>query len=398
MKKLLLLGGLFYLKPVIEAAHRLGVHVITCDYLPDNIAHKYSDEYHNVSIIDKEAVLDLAQRLQIDGIMSFAVDPGVVTAAYVAEKMGLPFAGSYESVQILQNKDLFRKFLTEHGFNVPVSNGYSELDAAMQDLNRFSFPVIVKPTDSAGSKGVTRVDDKEGIPDAFSHAKDNSISGHVIIEEFIEKRGCSSDCDSFSVDGKMVLTTFDAQHFDTNAANEYVPSAYSWPSSFTKDEEEYLTSEIQRLVTLLNLKTSIYNIETRVGINGKPYIMEMSPRGGGNRLAEMERMISGNDMIEAAVRGALNMPVPEFKHREIKGHWAEIVIHSDKPGIFQQVEIAPEYLQYVRMLDLYVNQGDTIHSFEGANNAIGTVAVNFPTAEQLETALKSANEWIKIKL
>ncbi len=398
MKKLLLLGGLFYLKPVIETAHKLGVYVITCDYLPDNIAHKYSDEYHNVSIIDKEAVLDLAQRLQIDGIMSFAVDPGVVTAAYVAEKMELPFAGSYESVQILQNKDLFRKFLTEHGFNVPVSNGYSELDAAMQDLNRFSFPVIVKPTDSAGSKGVTRVDDKEGIPDAFSHAKDNSISGHVIIEEFIEKRGCSSDCDSFSVDGKMVLTTFDAQHFDTNAANEYVPSAYSWPSSFTKDEEEYLTSEIQRLVTLLNLKTSIYNIETRVGINGKPYIMEMSPRGGGNRLAEMERMISGNDMIEAAVRGALNMPVPEFKHREIKGHWAEIVIHSDKPGIFQQVEIAPEYLQYVRMLDLYVNQGDTIHSFEGANNAIGTVAVNFPTAEQLETALKSANEWIKIKL
>lgn len=396
MKKLLLLGGLFYLKPVIETAHKLGVYVITCDYLPDNIAHKYSDEYHNVSIIDKEAVLDLAQRLQIDGIMSFAVDPGVVTAAYVAEKMELPFAGSYESVQILQNKDLFRKFLTEHGFNVPVSNGYSELDAAMQDLNRFSFPVIVKPTDSAGSKGVTRVDDKEGIPDAFSHAKDNSISGHVIIEEFIEKRGCSSDCDSFSVDGKMVLTTFDAQHFDTNAANEYVPSAYSWPSSFTKDEEEYLTSEIQRLVTLLNLKTSIYNIETRVGINGKPYIMEMSPRGGGNRLAEMERMISGNDMIEAAVRGALNMPVPDFKHREIKGHWAEIVIHSDKPGIFRDVEIAPEYQQYVRILDLYAKPGDEIHVFAGANDAVGTVAVNFPSEVVLYKALATVKEWIKV--
>lgn len=398
MKKLLLLGGLFYLKPVIEAAHRLGVHVTTCDYLPDNIAHKYSDEYHNVSIIDKEAVLELAQRLQIDGIMSFAVDPGVVTAAYVAEKMGLPFAGSYESVRILQNKDLFRKFLSDNNFNVPASNGYTDLNEAMSDLNRFEFPVIVKPTDSAGSKGVTRVDDKEGIPEAFSHAKENSISGHVIIEEFIEKRGCSSDCDSFSVDGKMVLTTFDAQHFDAHAANEYVPSAYSWPSTFTKQEEDYLAAEIQRLVTMLDLKTSIYNIETRIGINGKPYIMEMSPRGGGNRLAEMERLISGNDMIEAAVRGALSMPIPEFKPREIDGHWAEIVIHSDKSGIFQQVEIAPEYQQNVRMLDLYVSQGDTIHPFEGANNAIGTVAVNFPTAEQLETALKSTNEWIKIKL
>ena len=86
MKKLLLLGGLRYLIPVIKTAQKMGVHVITCDYLPDNIAHKYSDEYHNVSIIDKEAVLKLAQSLEIDGIMSFAVDPGVATAAYVAKR------------------------------------------------------------------------------------------------------------------------------------------------------------------------------------------------------------------------------------------------------------------------------------------------------------------------
>ena len=75
-KKLMLLGGLRYLLPVIEAAHKLGYYVITADYLPDNIAHKYSDEYCNVSIIDKEAVLAKARELQIDGIMSFACDPG----------------------------------------------------------------------------------------------------------------------------------------------------------------------------------------------------------------------------------------------------------------------------------------------------------------------------------
>ena len=96
-KKLMLLGGLRYLLPVIEAAHDLGYYVITCDYLPNNIAHKYSDEYCNVSIIDKEAVLALAKNLQIDGIMSFAVDPGVVTAAYVQEQMGLP-GSPYKSV------------------------------------------------------------------------------------------------------------------------------------------------------------------------------------------------------------------------------------------------------------------------------------------------------------
>lgn len=397
MKKLLLLGGLFYLKPVIEAAHRLGVYVITCDYLPNNIAHKYSDEYHNVSIIDKEAVLQLAQCLGIDGVMSFAVDPGVTTAAYVAEKMGLPFAGSYESVRILQNKDLFRKFLSENGFNVPASNGYSNIEEALADLDRFEFPVIVKPTDSAGSKGVTRVDNADNIPAAFKHAKENSLTGRVIIEEFIEKRGCSSDCDSFSIDGKMVITTFDAQHFDIQAANEYVPSAYSWPSTFTHEEESYLASEIQRLVNLLNLKTSIYNIETRVGVNGKPYIMEMSPRGGGNRLAEMEYLISGNDMIEAAVCGALNMPMPKFKERNINGHWAEIVIHSDKAGIFKCLEISSKYKPYVKMLDLYVKPGDIVQPFYGANNAIGSIAMTFEDKKSLEFAINNIDNWIKIE-
>lgn len=76
-KRIMLLGGLRYLLPVIDVAHKLGHYVITCDYLPHNIAHKYSDEYCNVSIIDREAVLAVAREKQIDGIMSFAVDPGV---------------------------------------------------------------------------------------------------------------------------------------------------------------------------------------------------------------------------------------------------------------------------------------------------------------------------------
>lgn len=103
-KKILLLGGLRYLLPVIKAAHDLGYYVITCDYIPNNIAHKYSDEYHNVSIVDKEAVLALAQKLQIDGIMSFAVDPGVITAAYVQERLGLP-GNPYASVLIFILQD-----------------------------------------------------------------------------------------------------------------------------------------------------------------------------------------------------------------------------------------------------------------------------------------------------
>lgn len=397
-KKLMLLGGLRYLLPVIEAAHRLGIYVITCDYLPDNIAHKYSDEYHNVSIVDKEAVLELARKLQIDGIMSFAVDPGVVTAAYVQEQMELP-GNPYESVCILQNKDRFRNFLTQHGFNVPKAKGFASMEDALAEKYWFPWPVIVKPTDSAGSKGVTRVNRLEDLEPALKVAFDHSISGRVIVEEFIEKQGCSSDTDCFSVDGKLKFVSFSAQRFDEDAPNPYTPSAYSWPSTFTPAQEEELTSEIQRLLTLLGMRTSIYNIETRVGTNGKPYIMEVSPRGGGNRLAEMLRYATGVDLITNAVRAAVGEEVVGVEQKPYKGAWAEVVLHSDKDGIFKELSVNVSAVNAkVVETDLWVKPGEPIRAFKGANDAIGTLVLNFSSEAELISALKGVADWITVKV
>lgn len=396
MKKLMLLGGLRYLLPVIEAAHQQGYYVITCDYLPHNIAHKYSDEYVDVSIVDKEAVLKVAREKKIDGIMSFAVAPGVITASYVQNEMGLPSFGPYESVCILQNKDRFRAFLTEHGFNVPKAKGFGSMDEALAAKDRYPWPVIVKPTDSAGSKGVSRVvrfeDLKPALEDAFGH----SISGRVIVEEFIEKQGCSSDSDSFSLDGGLVFTSFSAQRFDRDATNEYVPAAYSWPSTFTDDQEAYLKSELQRLLTLLHMQTSVYNIETRIGTNGKPYIMEVSPRGGGNRLAEMARMGTGVDIITACVRAAVGDSVPTIEQKTFDGHWAEVILHSEKTGKFKQLNISPEVVPYIKQTDLWVMPGDTVNTFRGANDAIGTLVLRFDSDIELGHAMNNVKVWCKV--
>lgn len=398
-KKLMLLGGIRYLLPVIKAAHEQGYYVITADYLPDNIAHKYSDEYVNVSIVDKEAVLQVAQEKQIDGIMSFGVDPGVISASYVQNKMGLPSFGPFESVEILQNKDKFRAFLAKNGFNVPKAKGFDSVESAMAESFWFPWPVIVKPTDAAGSKGVTRVDRPEDLKPALEYAMEHSISGHIIVEEFIEKEGCSSDTDSMSVDGKLVFTSFCAQRFDVNATNPYTPAAYSWPSTFTKEQEEYLTSEIQRLITLLGLKTVVYNIETRIGTNGKPYIMELTPRGGGNRLCEMLRYATGVDMITAITRAIVGDPLLEpIEQKPYNGHWAEIILHADEAGVFDHIEIAESLKAEVIEKDLWVKQGDKVESFEGANNAIGTLVLKFQTAEELEQAITQQREWLRIEV
>lgn len=396
MKKLMLLGGMRYLVPVIEAAHKLGVYVITCDYLPNNIAHKYSDEYCNVSILEKDKVLEKAKELKIDGILSFACDPGVVTAAYVAEKMGLPSSGPYESVEILQNKGKFRKFLTENNFNVPVAKQYTDIETALNDTEMFNWPVIVKPTDSAGSKGVTKVVEKSELRDAINYALKFSHSNEFIIEDFLEKVGDSSDCDSFSIDGKLKFVSFSAQKFDENCENPYTPAAFTWPASISKAHQEELINEIQRLLKLLDMKNSIYNIETRECTNGKAYIMECSPRGGGNRLAEMIRYMTGVDMITNIVKSALGMALDVIEQKEIKDNWAEIILHSEKEGIFEKLWISEEISSNIVENDLWIETGTHVGGFSGANEAIGTMVLKFDSEIQMNNVLNNQNNYIKV--
>ena len=399
MKKLMLLGGIRYLLPVIEAAHRHGYYVITVDYVPENIAHQYSDEFHNVSILDKDAVLQLAQELNIDGILSFGVDPGVVTAAYVAEQMGLSFQCSYDSACILQDKSRFRQFLKDNDFNVPNAKGYSSKEEALADTAYYNWPIIVKPVDSAGSKGVTRVDELGQLSLAIDYALSESHNGNFIIEDFLEKEGNSSDCDGFSIDGRLVFCSFNDQHFDPKAINPYTPAAFSWPSTMPQWAQEELRSELQRLMTLLNVKTGVYNIETRLCKNGKPYIMELSPRGGGNRLSEMMKYISGQDLIDNCVRAAVGDPIDEIQQPTYNGYWAEIILHSEYDGIFKSIEIDNRIEEkYLIEKDLWVREGEKVWRFTGANTTIGTLVLKFMSRKTMNSFFNSQQGIYKIKV
>lgn len=395
-KKIMLLGGIHYLLPVIKVAHEQGYYVITADYLPDNIAHKFSDEYVNVSIVDKEDVLKVAQDKQIDGIISFGVDPGVVAAAYVQEMMGLPSIGPYESVEILQNKDKFRAFLQEHGFNCPKNKCYSSVEEALVDTDWLTWPMIVKPTDCAGSKGVTRVDRIDDYKDAVEEAFAKSIKGNIIVEQFIELEGYQSGSDSFSVDGKMVFMTFDDQHFDHLAANPYTPSVHTWPSTIPKESQTYLRSDIQRLVSLLGMKTTMYNIEARVGKDGKPYIMELSPRAGGNCLAELLFHATGVDLITAQVRAAVGDDF-QIEAKPCIGYWADIILHTTKEGIFESVEIEDSKKTNIAKIKLWKKRGDKVCPFKAANDSIGVLFAHFDTRAEMEYAVNN-QQWITINV
>ena len=399
-KKLMLLGGSRYLMPIIDIAHKLDIYVITVDYFPNNIAHQFSDKYVNLSVIDKEAVLSAARNLRIDGIMSFACDPGVVTAAYVAENMGLPFQCSYEATNILQDKGLFRKFLTENGFNCPHAKRYDDKLSPFLDIDYFNWPVIVKPVDSAGSKGITRVDRVSDLANAIEIAVNGSRSGAFIIEDFLIFEGYHSSTDPFTVEGELRFATYSDQLFDPEADNPYTPAFIIWPSTMKEEYQHQLTSEIQRLMKLLNVGTGIYNIETCVA-NGKPYIMEVSPRGGGCKIAELQRLAYGVDLIEAEVRKAVGLPLDNIVQTECDGHWCEMVIHArpGEEGLLESIFVDDRIREnYLRVTDIGLKKGEYVQPFTGANMALGDIFLRFDSREKLDEVIGQVKNWLHINL
>lgn len=396
-KKLMLLGGIRYLLPAIEAAHKHGFYVITVDYLPDNIAHKYSDEYHNVSILDKEAVLELARRLRIDGILSYAVDPGVVTAAYVAEQMGLPFTCSYESTCILQDKARFRHFLAGNGFNVPTARGYDNIEKALSEAGMFHWPVVVKPVDSAGSKGVMRVDKRKNLRAAIERALDESHCGSFIIEDFLEKVGLSSGSESFFVNGELCYNAFYDQYFDQESLNPYTPSAECWPADKPIEILDEVRRQLRQLGALLGFRTGLFNVEWRICTDGKVYLMEVSPRAGGNRLAEILNYATDVDIIEAEILKAMDQEFPDIHEPNYNGYYAIYVIHSQQSGTFQNIIIDAEFeKKCVIEKELRVHKGQFVDSFKGANNAIGTLFLKFSNLQDLKKYLSNIADKVDI--
>ena len=156
MKKILLLGGSQQQIPAIDYAKKQEYYTILCDFLPDNPGQYHADKFYCISTTDKEAVLEVAEKEKVDGVIAYASDPAAPTAAYVSEKLGLP-GNKYSIVKIMSEKDLFRNFLLKNGFNTPKFKIYSDLNSLLSDFDNFDRPMIIKPVDSSGSKGIARI-------------------------------------------------------------------------------------------------------------------------------------------------------------------------------------------------------------------------------------------------
>lgn len=399
MKKILLLGGSAQQIVAINTAKRLGYSTVLCDFLPDNPGQYEADKFYLVSTTDKDAVLKVAMEENVNGVLAYASDPAAPTAAYVAEKMGLP-GSPYESVEILCNKDKFRQFLKENNFCTPEAKGYSDILSAINDLKKevFKFPVIVKPVDSSGSKGVSKIDNIENAQHKLEYAMSFSRCKRIIVEEFVEKLGYQIAGDGLSVDGKLVFRYFANDHFNTKCKNPFVPISASFPYEQPTDIQNKIHNEIQRLLTALHMKTSTYNFDMRIDKNYNIYLMEVAPRDGGNYIPDVIKYATGVDLVECAVKAAMGDDIDISKFGNPSGYYSYFAVHSLEDGILDTIEFSEEGKKHIIENHIVKMPGDVISSFIGANSTLGCLIMKFDSFEQMVHMMDNSQEWCKVVL
>lgn len=385
--KILFLGGAYSQLPAIEYAKRKGLKVITADYLPGNPGHKISDEYYNISTIDKAKILDLAVKLKIDAISAYASDPSAPTAAYVSDKLGL-VGGGYNSVTVLSDKALFRQFLSDNYLQFPWFTFGTEIDDLLDHYP--GGKAILKPVDSSGSKGVAFIECQADIIKAFENAKQFSHSNKVILEQFIEKKGPQLHGEGFVVNGKIVFLLLGDQIFST--LNPFSPYSTTLPGKFHEDILPSVYTLIENIIQKVGFQTGGINIEVLRDKNDQLYVIEIGARSGGNFMPQLMFHASGFNLVRANIDALFGEKIEFNKRSNTNSFYSQLILHSKKNGVFQGISVPSEFENSILEKVIYYQKGDSIRSYSSSQDVVGVLILEL---KNIVTLQNYKNELIK---
>lgn len=401
--KILILGGGFQQLQAIRKAHELDHIVLLADYLPDAPGRREADQSFLVSTRDKERILELARKEAVDGILAFASDPAEETAAYVAEKLGLP-GGMYAAAGILGNKRKFREFLAMHGLPAPR---HFLMDYPESDL---PYPVVVKPLDSSGSKGVTilRSYDAGRLLRAYQVAVSCSLSGQAMAEEYISygyRHLIGGDV--IVRDGEAVL--YGLMDCIREERKKLVPCGKIYPCGAGDEVKVRIARIMQTVIHGLSITDAEMNVEFIAGKDGEVYPIEIALRCGGNGIPQLLSDATGIDWIREEVqrtlRRANSLNANSLKASKLAvnlvsadqhGIYATYNLHANQPGMYAGYELHPELSEHLYREDIFRRKGETVGIYENASGIIGILYFHFASRAEAETYLYDMSGYLQV--
>lgn len=309
MKKLLILGAGQMQVPIIALAEQLGHYTIVADYDPQAPGFEYADVKSTISTIDKDAVLELAQKEHVDGILTTSDYP-VRVVAYVSEKLGLP-AMSQKVAEVCTDKYQQRLLFKENGINTPfflLCDTHSDL-TSLKD-----FPYIVKPVDSSASRGVERVNTEEQLHKAVEIACEMSRSGKAIAESFIG--GKEFSVETLTQNGVTHIIQITEKLTRGEELGYFVEDTHIEPARISDTEADAIRNEVLKAAKAVGVDNCPTHTEIKLW-NGMPYIIEMACRLGGDYItSDLVPLSTGINMMDNLIRLSLGETIdvePKFQ-------------------------------------------------------------------------------------
>ncbi len=382
-KKILILGVGEAQRNLIQASLNQGYYVIVCDLREDREGAKLANKYYKVDYMDRKAVLEIAQRENIDGVISNS-EPAMLNVAYIAEQLGLP-GNSMESIETLLSKGKFRELQKKVGVYSPKHYVASSFDELVQYANKINYPVIIKPTESSGTRGTEKFNffDEKEWKRAYEICHSFSRNGLVTLEEYVEMRSLTvNDADVFVIGDEII---WDGWLWENRSKDmPMLPMTEVFPMALSKEKKDKIRDIVEKILRGSGVKLGEYNVETYDTLTDEIFVIEINPRQAGNHIPQLIEQHTGVDLTRLLVSTAVgDMSYYEhLKTYQRENNFVTLqVVFSKRDGIFERLYISPKIEGYVKWIDITVKQGDMVERGINAEQAVAYVDLLFPDYE-----------------
>ena len=395
-KKILFLGASYAQVPPIKYAKKMGHHVICCDQKKKSPGFKFCDQSYIISTTEKKKILEISKKLKINGIVSYVSDAASPTVSYVSKKLkleGLPM----KAVTTLVNKNLFRKFLKKNNFNYPEFKTFRNVEKINNFIDKIGYPFFIKPIDSSGSKGVTRVEKKNHIKKAVLEALSFSRKKKFIIEKIIERKGYQVAGDGFVMNKKLVFRCWGDEHFNEKL-NGLITIGPTLPSIHPETKLKKAHKETQRIINLLGITNGALNFDLIFDKNDNLYFLEIAPRNGGGLLAELIQKSTNIDLIKYTVDTALGMKLKKLSMKKCKGYWSSFMVHSLKKGTYKNLFISNKIKSRLVKSEMFVKTGDHVKKYGNSQHILGNLILKFKNQKEMLNLYNDPEKYIRVNI
>lgn len=395
-KKMLLLGGGHAEIPLIQAAHELGWYVITTGNAREGLGHPYADKNVFADFSDKDAMLELAKSEGVAAVCSGCNDFALLSTVYVCEKLGLPGHDSYATSLEIHHKDKYRALATRLGIPTPralVVRSVTEFEAAITEL---AFPIIVKPVDLTGGKGIHRAATADEARVAYKDACSRTRQDHIVVEEFVQ--GSNHGFSAMLVKGKVAFAFSDNEQY---YINKYMVSGANSPSTSSDKTLDMLRKYSERIAQELHLVDGILHIQYIERADGTPIIIEICRRPPGDLYIKFVKYATGTDYPKFIVQAETGEDISDIADVPTQGFWLRHCIMADCQagdngctGTVHDVVFAPEIQGNIVEKFLWYKPGEVIT--DKLTYKAGIVFFKFDTLAEMQDKTARMTELAKI--